>query len=116
MNEELAVKNKVVIGPKYGLAKKVAESQNIAVAQDFSTYPNRLGIVMDDSGSMCYSMDKAHLAVDTFIKNCNATDTALCLYPLNAPSKSLTNIFAAIGIYVQTVEATGGTPLYQKLL
>ena len=115
MNEELAIQNKPKIGSnKFGLAKRVAEKQ-IEQSADFRLFPNRLGLVMDDSGSMSCRMKDAHLAIDTFIKNCNASDTALALYPLNAEPKSLTNIFAAIGIYASTIYATGGTSLYTKL-
>lgn len=116
MANELVQQNKPKIGNnKFGLAKRIAE-KDLEQSADFRLFPNRLGLVMDDSGSMARSMDKAHLAIDTFIKNCNSGDTALALYPLNAEAKSLTNILASIGIYAATIDATGGTPLYTKLL
>jgi Mg-chelatase subunit ChlD len=114
-NNKLANINKVTIGGnKFGLAKRIAEAQNNKVT-DYSAYPNRLGLVMDDSGSMSGVMDKCHLAIDTFIKNCNCNDTALALYPLNAEAKNLTNNYAQIGLYSSTIRATGGTPLFAKL-
>jgi len=115
MSTELSKPNKVVIGgQKFGLAKKIAESKTNGNV-DFNSFPNRLGLVLDDSGSMSGSMPQVHLAVETFIKNCNSNDTALCLYPLNAQQMSLTNNFASVGIFAATLEATGGTPLYTKL-
>ena len=119
MSSELVKQNKPVIGgAKFGLQKRIAEA-GIQRAANYDTFPNRLGLVFDDSGSMHDSMEQAHLAVDTFIKNCNSADTAIALYPLNKEAKSLTNNFATVGLYAATITATGGTPLYtvlQKLL
>lgn len=116
---KLATTNKVVIGGvKTGLAKRIAEKSQNANGQatvDYSTFPNRLGLVMDDSGSMYEDMDKAHEAIEIFIKNCNASDTAIALYPLNVDAKSLSNNYAAVGLYAMSIQATGGTPLYQVL-
>lgn len=112
-NNKLSTINKPQLGNKFGLQKRIAEKQTSATA-DFSKFPNRLGLVMDDSGSMG-DMTMCHQAIEAFIKNCNPNDTAITLYPLNVEQIALTNNFASIGIYVTTIQATGSTPLYKTL-
>lgn len=79
-------------------------------------FPNRLGMVFDDSSSMSGEPIKlAHQAVETFIKNCSNKDTCLAIYPLNAKVQPLSNDFAQVGLYTMGIGATGGTPLYTTL-
>lgn len=111
---KLSTINKLTLGNKFGLTKKIAQAQQEGKI-NYDSFPNRIGLVMDDSGSMDGSMADVHLAIDTFIKNCNSADTAIALYPLNVEARSLTNIFASIGLYASTIQATGGTPLYGTL-
>ena len=115
--DKLAIPNKLVFGKKVGLSAKLHEAQNKQPEIfDPLSKIHRLGIVFDDSGSMAgEAIEKAHEAIDLFVKNCNSFDTALALYPLNKDSKSLSNNFAEIAIYGQTITATGGTPLYTIL-
>jgi len=79
--------------------------------------PNRIGIVMDDSGSMSGEpISQAHKAIETFVNNSNSFDTSLALYPLNEREHPLNNDLCAIAIAAKGIPATGGTPLYSKLV
>jgi uncharacterized protein YegL len=115
--DKLAIPNKPTFGKKVGLSAKLHEAQNKQPEIfDPLSKTHRLGIVFDDSGSMAgEAIEKAHEAIDLFVKNCNSFDTALALYPLNKDCKGLSNNFAEIAIYGQTIPATGGTPLYTAL-
>lgn len=78
--------------------------------------PNRLGLIMDDSGSMgSDGMDNAHKAIAGFLDACNYQDTSVCVYPLNAAQKPLLCDYDVIKMYVNGIGATGGTPIYTTL-
>jgi len=78
---------------------------------------NRLGIIFDDSGSMCGdAINNAHTAVKNFTASCNFQDTSICLYPLNIEPKPLTCDYDVLNMFVMGIAATGGTPLYTILL
>ena len=114
-NNKLVPTNQRFSIKKFGIAARIENAAN-TMPEEASKFPNRLGIVFDDSGSMSgNAITKAHEGIDAFVKNCNHFDTALALYPLNAPSKNLSNNFADIAIYGMGIPATGGTPLYGKL-
>lgn len=111
-------KNKLIMKPT-GLAAKVAAAKNSEISKTFDpmSFPNRIGLIIDDSGSMGnIGMQKVHEGIDAFCKNCNYGSDALAIYPLNAEAKPLTNDLALVAIFGQTLEATGGTPLYEKLV
>lgn len=105
---------------KVGLAAKIHEAQKQGNEPGVMKNPmdctHRLGLVFDDSGSMSGVMDKAQSAVDTFLKNSNPNETAIAVYPLCTPPKSLICNFVAVYMYVMGLKATGGTPLYGTLL
>lgn len=116
MGTDLVKSNPRFAIKKVGLAAKLEGAQS-ALMLDVPTMTNRIGIIFDDSGSMAgKEINDAHDGIDAFVKNCNSADTALALYPLNMPSKSLTLDFADIALYGKNIPATGGTPLYSKLL
>jgi Mg-chelatase subunit ChlD len=116
MNDKLVkTTNGISVVKKTGLAAQIANAA-LAQTEDAGTRPNRIGIVFDDSGSMGGNpIEQAHKAIDAFVKNCNAYDTALALYPLNAGPKKLTTSMADIALYGISIRATGGTPLFEKL-
>lgn len=100
-----------------GLAARVQDARNrTPEVFDPLSKTNRIGLVIDDSASMGeQGMAKAREAVDAFIKNCNPTDTAIAIYPLNENAQQLNNDFALVGVYASTIQATGMTPLYDIL-
>jgi len=101
---------------KVGLSAMVQQA-NEMIPVDMAKMQNRIGIIFDDSGSMSGdAINQAHLAIEAFVKNCNQFDTALALYPLNADKKPLSSNFAEIALYGMSIPATGGTPLYEKLV
>lgn len=78
---------------------------------------SRLGLVFDDSGSMSgQPIQDAHTAVKNFTVSCNYQETSIALYPLNLSPKPLTVDYDVLNLFVQGIKATGGTPLYTKLL
>lgn len=80
---------------------------------DPQTVPNRLGLVIDDSGSMgSDGMANAHLAVKNFTANCNMLDTSIAIYPLNKEAKHLICNYDLVNLFVSSIMATGGTPIY----
>lgn len=74
---------------------------------------NRLGLVIDDSGSMGgQKMEDAHTAVKGFTANCNPLDTSIAVYPMNAKTQGLVCNYDLVNLYVSGIQATGGTPIY----
>lgn len=103
-----------------GLAAKVAQAQANKKDEpkvDCSTFTNRIGIIIDDSGSMGEEgMKMVHQGIDAFVKNCNYGIDALALYPLEQEHKPLTNNLAEIAIYGQSLHIHGSTPLFERLI
>jgi Mg-chelatase subunit ChlD len=80
----------------------------------------RIGIVFDDSGSMYgHKIKDAHEGTEEFIRNCDPSNTALAVYPMNAASGaqqySLSRKLYDIAQGVKHYSPTGGTPLYETL-
>lgn len=100
---------KGIMANKESFDKKMAETKPEEV-------PNRLGIVLDDSGSMgTDGMENAHKAVRGFTNSCNMLDTSIAVVPLNKASQPLTCNYDLLNMYVSSIHATGGTPIYRKL-
>jgi Mg-chelatase subunit ChlD len=117
MSEETALKIPIkppMGGLKKGILANKAEHDAHMASIDPKTVPNRLGLVIDDSGSMG-SMDNAHKAVQGFTANCNMRDTNIAVYPLNKESKHLVCDYDLVNLYVSGLQATGGTPIYKIL-
>lgn len=115
-NNSLVKSNPRFIIKKTGLAARV-ENAAISTTQNINELPNRIGLVFDDSGSMSGArIESAHQAIDVFVKNCNVADTALALYPLNAKTRALSTNYIDIAMYGMSIPASGGTPLYRRLL
>lgn len=77
------------------------------------TVPHRLGLIVDDSGSMgSDGMQNVHKAVKGFTNNCSPTDTSIAIYPLNMKPKSLVCDYDLVNLFVSSLQATGGTPIY----
>ena len=103
-------------GLKKGILANKAEHDAHMASIDPKTVPNRLGLVIDDSGSMgSDGMDNAHKAVQGFTASCNMKDTSIAVYPLNANSKHLVCDYDLVNMYVNSLQATGGTPIYSTL-
>lgn len=108
-----------MLKPKMGMgisAKRRAINERLAEVKPEECL-NRLGIVFDDSGSMCgKAINDAHAAVSNFLTSCSALETSVAVYPMNAECKTLTNNYTMITMYINGVDATGGTPLYRTLI
>lgn len=77
------------------------------------TVPHRLGLIVDDSGSMgSDGMQNVYKAVKGFTNNCSPTDTSIAIYPLNMKPKSLVCDYDLVNLFVSSLQATGGTPIY----
>jgi hypothetical protein len=106
--------------PMGGLKKGIALNRQTYEQKmkeiDPTTVPNRLGLVFDDSGSMMgQAINDAHTAVKGFTASCNPLDTSITVYPLNLAPKPLTCDYDMLNLYVNGIEATGGTPIYGVL-
>lgn len=78
--------------------------------------PDRIGIVMDDSGSMSgQPMKDAHEGIEQFLKNCKPTTTAVAVYPMNAAELKLCTTLPALAQLVKNIHASGGTPALETL-
>lgn len=110
---------KVIKPPSFrrGIALNREQAEETIKKIDPLTVPNRIGMVFDDSGSMSgKSITDAHSAVKNFTVSCNFNDTSIAIYPLNRDPKPLTIDYDLLNMFVQGIQATGGTPLYAKLL
>jgi Mg-chelatase subunit ChlD len=112
---------KIPIKPPFGGLKKgilvnKAEFDTYMTSIDPKTVPNRLGLIIDDSGSMGDDgMKNAHMAVQGFTANCNMKDTSIAVYPLNREAQHLICNFDLVNLYVSSLLPTGGTPIYTVL-
>lgn len=101
---------------KKGIALNRQQAEEQIKTIDPLTVTNRLGLIIDDSGSMGRSgMEDVHKGVRGFTSSCNYQDTSIAIYPLNASAKSLICDYDIINLYVGTLWDTGGTPLWEKL-
>lgn len=114
---DLVKQNKPPMGGfNKGIAANIRSFEQELKTIDPKTIPNRIGIVLDDSGSMGHNgMNNVHSAVKGFTNNCNIRDTSIAVYPLNAGAKSLICDYDFINLYVSGIWDTGGTPIYEKL-
>lgn len=103
-------------GLKKGILANKAEHDLHMSSIDPKTVPNRLGLVIDDSGSMgSDGMQNAHKAVQGFTANCNMKDTSIAVYPLNKEAKHLVCDYDLVNLYVSGLQATGSTSIYTVL-
>ena len=125
---EIVKKAPVRIGGAVGLAAKkaaalAAEKEQEAIVDPRLTpmappaeMPDRIGIVMDDSGSMSgQKITDAHAGIDEFLRCCKPTTTAVCIYPMNEEPIRLNTTLPQTAIMIQKIKATGGTPLLETL-
>jgi len=119
MADETALKIPVkppIGGLRKGILQNKVNFDNAMKEVDPKTVPNRLGMVIDDSGSMGLDgMKNAHDAVRGFTNNCSMQDTSIAVYPLNENSKPLSCNYDLVNLYVSSLHATGGTPIYKIL-
>lgn len=103
-------------GLRKGILANKANFDNKMKDIDPQTVPNRLGMVIDDSGSMgTDGMNNAHLAVKGFTASCSMLDTSIAVYPLNKEPKHLICNYDLVNLFVSTIMATGSTPIYAIL-
>lgn len=101
---------------KRGIAAQRAQADEAIKIIDPTRTPNRIGLVIDDSGSMGEDgMKSVHAGVRSFTNSCDFNTTSLAIYPLNRENKPLSVDFDPINLYVGTLQHTGGTQLYTKL-
>lgn len=100
-----------------GLRKKLTEARDSGILlNDVSKAKDRIIIVADDSGSMgIQGMQQLKKAIEGFLSVCSPVDTAVGVTWLNAPSLNLTLIHQLILSMIAPIEATGGTPIFEKL-
>ena len=79
--------------------------------------PERIGIVMDDSGSMSgQQMKDAHDGIEEFLRCCKPTTTSVAIYPMNAEPIRLNTTLPQTAILVKKIQATDSTPLLETLV
>ncbi len=118
MNDKLTInpQKPPIGGFRKGIAANRDNFERTLKSIDPNTVPNRLGLIIDDSGSMGQDgMENAHTAIKSFTQSCNHTDTSIAVYPINAANKPLTCDYDLVNLYVNGIWATGGTELYSKL-
>ena len=104
------------VGLKRGIAANRANFEQQIKTINPLKVENRLGIVMDDSGSMSGDpIQNAHKAIKAFTDSCNMLDTSIAIYPINRESQPLICDYDVLNLYVSTINATGGTELYSVL-
>lgn len=102
---------------KVGIHGARAEAKRQIANIDPTTCANRFAIGFDDSGSMAgETIRDAHKAVGAFLNHCNPAETSVAIYPFNAEKKALSCDYTLITMYVNGIEATGGTPLYETMV
>jgi uncharacterized protein YegL len=88
----------------------------LASIEQMRKFPHRIGIIFDDSGSMCGErITAAHQACEIFLKHCNSTDTAVFVVPMNEALISATNDHFSLNLLISKIMDTGGTPLYGSM-
>lgn len=98
---------------KTGLASSIEKAKD---SYDPSKMENRLGLVFDDSGSMGGDkIQKAKEGVTEFIKSCNPSQTAICLYHFGDSNLVMTTDLISVGFYANGLNAEHGTPLFKTL-
>jgi Mg-chelatase subunit ChlD len=99
---------------KRGIALQKEEARQILQTLDPLKCPNRLGLIFDDSGSMSgQAIQDAKTAVRNFLNSCKPTETSVAVFPLNQKEQPLICEYNVINFYLGSVNATGGTPLYE---
>jgi hypothetical protein len=135
-NNKLAIPGKLSI--RGGLAGKLqqAKDQGTLASEsllDFKSYPNRIVIAVDDSGSMSTSMKKVDLSeIDTnprdsrmelakqackgFLDVCNPSDTVLGMYTISTNQETpLHWNYKFVDSMIKDLTASGGTPTFEIL-
>jgi hypothetical protein len=131
---------------KVGMAARVQQAQlqggMASDLLDFSKYPNRIILCIDDSGSMSSSMNPSNpeeygvfergdeksssekksrmyvcrQACEEFINVCNSRDTALGMYTISTQKEyPLSNNFTHLLLQVKELRDSGGTPTIKTL-
>lgn len=111
------------LGQLTGLAARKAKEQELAKANAAARKEirvedckDRIGIVFDDSGSMRgETIKNAILGTEEFLRSCTPNQTAVAVYPMNAPGINLTTNLPAAALFVKRIRDSGGTPLLQTL-
>ena len=111
------------IGAKSALAQRLeqakakkAEKQVVDVAV-VSTLPNRIGMMLDVSGSMTGEpLDQLKVAAKAFLDACDAANTAVAVNTFEPTIHiNLSNTFDYHKIEIQALPSTGGTPMGEAM-
>jgi hypothetical protein len=101
---------------KAAAAKSMEQYRQEEITIPPAEMQERIGIVMDDSGSMAGEAIKdAHKGIEEFLRNCRRGKTAVAVYPMNAAPLALTSELPALAQLVNGIRATGGTPAVETL-
>lgn len=114
-----AIGKKIKLGSSSALHQRVAAAQvkkqvqEVAVAQ----LPNRIGMMLDDSGSMAGDKAaKARIASKAFIGACDASTTAIAIRTFDPTFQvSLTNQLGFVAMESQQLSGVGGTGLSEAM-
>lgn len=110
----------VTIGRKFGakmspLHQRIAEAATEARlnTRDAATMPHRIGLILDDSGSMSgEKIQMLRLAARTFLEQCSTDDTAVAIITLNDTVRVTLSLDHLVNAMIcQRINDTGGTPL-----
>jgi hypothetical protein len=103
---------------KTGLAaRRAAANPNTPIEVNPAELEHRIGIVFDDSGSMCGDkIIDARAGVEEFLRSCEPNKTSVAVYPMCSEHFPLTANLPALAILTSKIQALGGsTPLLRTL-
>ena len=128
-NDKLAssTKNLLVKKVRFGasaLHERVAKKQEVQTKREALSHqqvvalPNRIGIMLDCSGSMAgEKIQMARLAAEAFLSNCNPSDTGVAINTFEPTFRiNMTNIYSYAQSEVRMMNITGGTPMAEAML
>ncbi len=124
MSEIIKPKNdlttpKIKIGSASPLQQRVAQAASVKAerqtieAASVATMPNRIGMMLDVSGSMAGDkIDQLRIAACAFLDSCDASNTAVAVNTFEALIRiNLSNSFQYHKQQIKTLSSTGSTPM-----
>lgn len=133
MSDELVKTGKIGMFHKTGFAARVQQaSKEGKIASDlfdYTKYPNRIVLCIDDSGSMSYNMAETKLgtitytrmtvcrkACEEFLNVCDSRDTALGMYTISTGKEfQLSVAYPMLLAEIRQLQDSGGTPTIETL-
>jgi Mg-chelatase subunit ChlD len=116
MSDELVQKIKMGVRKPVGIQGARAAAEAALKNLNPNTVESRFVIGFDDSGSMSGNpIQEAKKAVSAFLNACPPQTTSVGVYPFNEKPQPLTCQYDLVNMYLGSVRATGGTPLYTTM-